>query len=89
MEITELEAKLLNYIKDDFSGEFTESSVDEYLHYTKDFPIDPKQARGILATLKRKKVIDYCNEKGCWNPIYKAKNWDEAFAIIENKGEQK
>lgn len=85
MNITELEAKLINYIKNDFTHnkEFTETSVDEYLHYTKDFPIDPKQVRGIFTTLKRKKVIDYFNDPHCWNPIYKGERWNEALAIAE------
>lgn len=87
MNITELEAKFINYIKNDFHsyayGNFTESSVDEYLHYFDDTPIDPKQARGILTSLKRKKVIEYYNDPDCWNPIYIGKKWDEALAIVE------
>jgi len=89
MNITELEAKFINHIKKDFRsynlGSFTDESVDEYLHYSETFPIDPKQARGVLTSLKRKKVIDYCNDPHCWNPVYIGERWAEALAIAEGR----
>lgn len=87
MTITPLEAKFINHIKHDFRsytyGNFTELSLDDYLHLNGRLPIDPKQARGVLTSLKRKQVIEYVNDPHCWNPIYIGKKWQEALAIAE------
>jgi len=86
MNITELEAKFINHIKNDFgSYESTELSMADYIDKRSQYalPIDPKQARGVLTSLKRKKIIRYTNDPHCWNPIYMGERWNEALAIAE------
>ena len=45
-------------------------------------------ARGVLSSLTKKEILSYAGllpeNRNCWNPIYKDKNYDLAMQIINN-----
>ena len=42
-----------------------------------------KKLRGAFTSLKRKKIVEHCNDKGCFNPIYPT---NKMIAVCEENG---
>lgn len=51
--------------------------------YCRNSVLGARKARGVLSALMQKGVLDYSGNlpenRNCWNPIYKGKNYEEAM----------
>lgn len=79
MKLTALETIFVEEIKKDQQFVKTGESAWDFGAFTDVIPA--RQLRGVIASLTKKKIIDYAGllpeNKHCWCPFYKGINWED------------
>lgn len=83
MNLTENEKIFLRELQPEFNGIET---ISDGKDFCRECSLGSRKARGVLSTLIQKQVLSYSGNlpenKNCYNPIYKSKNYEEAVKEI-------
>lgn len=85
MKLTELEIEMIKELANEYEKYYEEDVEWHNLGWDMD-KTKAKQRRGTLASLTKKEILEYSGllpeNRNCFNPIYRGKNWKEALNEI-------